>query len=193
MEERLSPTELEDLSAYLDGELAEADRARVEGLLKTRAAWRQAMDGLRAVDRALDAYVAPPAPAGLAQRVLRHVAAAGRRAPLIRPSLRWLVPLAAAASILASFLVYRTFVAATRQKATMAHRPVPTRAAPPAPRADSYEIVPGLEDEQEFPEMAGRRRAADDRREYPREGETGVGYIDPSEPIEDPFLYHEGT
>ncbi len=79
----------EQLSAWLDGELAEAEHARVAAHLDSCAACRRELAQLTALNAAL-AELAAPVPSGLAERVLARV----------RPSRRyWWQNLALAASL----------------------------------------------------------------------------------------------
>ncbi len=79
----------EQLSAWLDGELAEAERARVAAHLDSCAACRRELAQLTALNAAL-AELAAPVPSGLAERVLARV----------QPSRRyWWQNLALAASL----------------------------------------------------------------------------------------------
>jgi anti-sigma factor RsiW len=73
MKNRLGQLDLEDLSAYLDGELEAGRAAEVERLIREDPLWRQAHRELTAVDAALDAYTAPTPPADMADRVLAGV------------------------------------------------------------------------------------------------------------------------
>lgn len=96
----LTPVDFEDLSAWLDGELDGERSARVAALVGADPAWRRARAELTALDAALDAYTVPAAPADLAERILRRVAAQPRRLPVVIRLARWLAPVAAAAGII---------------------------------------------------------------------------------------------
>ena len=151
MEEKLTQIDLEDLSAYMDGELDGAARSRIGELVRTSAAWRDALARLQAVDVAMEAYVVPAAPEGLADRVLRKTSHAHRTVLLPRPPLRWLAPLAAAAAIIAAFLIFQSLSRPARNKSnfvvTPQHRVMPS----PAPNAD--EQLPDMDDEEAYPEV----------------------------------------
>jgi len=67
--------ELDMLSAYLDGELSDAERAAVDAQLEVSAEWRAELaevESVRAIVRGLPARDAPP---GFWDRVLAHVEA----------------------------------------------------------------------------------------------------------------------
>ena len=106
MDAKLRQEDFEQLSAFLDGELSEADRARVEERLAANEAWRRARGRLEALDRALDAYAVPAPPAGLAQRIIQRTSQSGATVRWAWPRLRYLAPLAAAAALVAAVLVY---------------------------------------------------------------------------------------
>lgn len=129
MEAKLTQQDFEQLSAFLDGELGEADRAQVAERLAADEAWRRARSRLEALDIALDAYAVPPAPAGLAQRILQRTT---RRRATVRwawPRLRFLAPLAAAAALVAALLVYH----AVRQPAAPGPELANPQVVDPAP------------------------------------------------------------
>ncbi len=98
MRTELTQTDLDDLSAYLDGELDAASTLRVEQLTSSDEAWREALAEMKSVDRAIDVFRTqshvPPHSANLVQRIV--AAATPQRS-------RWLVrlgaPLAAAAAV----------------------------------------------------------------------------------------------
>jgi anti-sigma factor RsiW len=73
---KLGQADLDDLSAFLDGELPPGRAAEVARLIGEDEAWRDACAQLRAVQAALDAWTVPGAPEGLAERVLAGVGAA---------------------------------------------------------------------------------------------------------------------
>ncbi len=73
MDTKLQQQDFDDLSAYLDGELPEADAQRVERLIQDQASWRQAHAQLQALSAAMDAVEAPAAPAGLAERIKERI------------------------------------------------------------------------------------------------------------------------
>jgi anti-sigma factor RsiW len=149
MEERISQTDFEELSAYMDGELTEPTLSRVKGLLETSPAWAKALERLQAVDRAMEAYAAPAAPADLAGRVLRKTT----RAPaMARPSLRWVVPLTAAAAIVVAVLVYGAMNRPTKRKSGVV-TPVVNKVPPPV-AGQNNTVAPDVDDEEEYPEVA---------------------------------------
>jgi len=101
MQQELRQADVEDLSAYLDGELEADRRAAVEGLIRSDAAWRAERDRLEALDRVLEVYDVPAPPGDLAERVLGTVRVKVRRGKV----LRWVWPLAGAAAAAAVILV----------------------------------------------------------------------------------------
>ena len=96
---RLADSDLEDLSACLDGELPPERLAEVQRLIRDDPAWQAAHRELVAVDAALEAYTAPAAPADLSARIVRHSRRAGRRSQALRLA-AWLAPAAAAAAVI---------------------------------------------------------------------------------------------
>jgi hypothetical protein len=106
MDAKLTQQDFEQLSAFLDGELGEADQARAEERLAADGAWRRARARLEALDRALDAYAVPAAPAGLVGRILRKTTRQRAAVRWAWPRWRYLAPLAAAAALVAALLVY---------------------------------------------------------------------------------------
>jgi anti-sigma factor RsiW len=96
---QLEQSDFDDLSAWLDGELAADRAAEVGRLVAEDPAWLAAHEELRAVDAALGDWPAPQPRADLAERVIQHCRAAGRRRQVVRVA-AWLAPAAAAAAIL---------------------------------------------------------------------------------------------
>jgi len=88
-------SDVEELAAWMDGELPEDRAAEVRRRVACDPTWRQSYQQLRAVDAALDSWSAPQPPADLAERICR----AGRRLALRQRVVRVLAPLAAAAVI----------------------------------------------------------------------------------------------
>ena len=94
----------DDLVAYLDGELDEADSARVEARLAADPALAEELAALRATWDVLDLDEAPRAPAGFAERVLAEKKREGVR----RVWIHRVAPIAAAAAlILAVFVTFQ--------------------------------------------------------------------------------------
>jgi anti-sigma factor RsiW len=94
--DHLEQPDREQLSAYLDGELTEAESAAVETRIADDPAFATALDELRQLDGLLDNWTAPPLRRDLAKDIL---AEAHRRRRL--PGwVQILAPLAAAAMIL---------------------------------------------------------------------------------------------
>jgi hypothetical protein len=95
----LTESELENLSAYMDGELRGDSTAEVAQNIQADAAWRQTRRDFQDVESLLDYYTAPPVSAELTGRIMSAV----RRQQRSRQTLhlvRWLAPAAAAAAII---------------------------------------------------------------------------------------------
>ncbi len=88
--------DIEDLSAWMDGELSAPDARRVAGLVRTDAGWRAAYEQFQAVDEALEGVSAPRAGRPLADEIVR----AAHRRRLVRRVIRFAAPVAAAAAVL---------------------------------------------------------------------------------------------
>ena len=95
----LSPGDFEDLSAHLDGELPPERAAEVAGLVRDDPLWRRTHGELAATDTALDQYVAPAVPSGLADRILLETRRTARRKQVLRVT-AWAGSVAAAAAVL---------------------------------------------------------------------------------------------
>jgi len=93
----LTESEIEELSAYLDGELPAERAAAVDRGFKDDPAWREARLEFEEVDRLLDCYTVPPASAELTGRIKSAVQKHARRRQALR-SASWLAPAAAAAA-----------------------------------------------------------------------------------------------
>ena len=104
MKRALEQSELEDLGAYLDGELAPEQAQRVQQLLAQDPAWQEAAGRLKSLDEALGLYDVPACDNGLSERIIANVRKAGRVSPAIR-IIRWVAPLAAAAAIVLAVLI----------------------------------------------------------------------------------------
>ena len=88
-------SDIEDLVAWMDGQLAGPEADRVAALVRTEPAWQETYRQFQAVDRAMD-FVAVPQPGGdLTDRIVR----AAHRGPAVLRLVRVLAPLAAAAVI----------------------------------------------------------------------------------------------
>jgi anti-sigma factor RsiW len=97
-------SDLEELSAWMDGELGPADAERVAGRVRTDPAWRATHEQFLALDRALDAMPAPRPRRSLTDGIVR---AAHRRGLAVR-IIRIAAPLAAAAAIVLALLIVRS-------------------------------------------------------------------------------------
>jgi len=118
------------LSAYLDDELAAADRARVEEALAADASLRAELESLRSVDALFRPDAAPvAAPPELAKRVraaLRHEQDSAQPRDTESPRARWrfAAPLAAAAGVLVAFGLAWQFSGEPRDTLYLADAPV---------------------------------------------------------------------
>jgi hypothetical protein len=108
----LTPEQYEDLSAWLDGQLAPDQAEQVRRLCEQDPAWSAAQAEMKALDGLLDLYRPPTCPAGLAERIAREVPARVRPTrKTVLQFARWLVPLAAAAAVLVGVLLHEHFSA----------------------------------------------------------------------------------
>ncbi len=103
MTRSLSQSELEQLSAYFDGELPAEEAARIQSLIATDSAWAEALGDLQALDTAMDVYTAAPAQADLAGRIIAAARRERTGSNLTIKLVKYLAPLAAAA---AAIVVY---------------------------------------------------------------------------------------
>jgi len=98
-------SDIEDLSAWMDGELADADARRVARLVETDPAWTDAHRELKALDDALEAMPTPAPQRPLTEKIVR---AATRRRTRVR-FIKFAAPLAAAAAIILAVLAANYF------------------------------------------------------------------------------------
>ena len=102
----LSAGDLEDLSASMDGELAGERAAEVARLVRDDPLWRRTHGELAATEALLDTYTVPAAPSDLADRVLIRTRRASRRSQVFRAA-AWVGSAAAAAAVLlAAFMLW---------------------------------------------------------------------------------------
>ncbi len=94
----LTQSEIEDLSAYMDGELPADQAAAVDHSLKINPAWRETRRDFQEVDGLLDCYTAPPVSAELTGRIMSAVTKHARRRQVWR-AVSWFAPATAAAAI----------------------------------------------------------------------------------------------
>ena len=87
---------IQELHAYLDGELSAEEAARVEGVLASDPALAAELEALRGLDRALDLLEGRRPPVGFTERVAAAARRGRRRSMLVRLAL----PLAAAAALM---------------------------------------------------------------------------------------------
>lgn len=97
---------MEELSAYVDGEVASDRAADIAHLVETDALWRQAHQELLDLNAALDAYVAPSPSSDLAARIIANIHRREQKS-LASRLLRWTAPLSAAAAVLIAVGVWR--------------------------------------------------------------------------------------
>jgi len=100
----LEQSDLEALSAWLDGELPAADADRVGGLVASDPAWGAAHRELAALDEALAAMPVPRPSRPLTERIVR----AALRRRLAGRVVRIAAPLAAAAAVVIAVLALTT-------------------------------------------------------------------------------------
>lgn len=99
-------SDIENLLAWMDGELSGHDAQRVAELVKTDPAWREAFEQFSAVDR-LTGLIEPARPRrDLTDQIVRSATATRRKSRLIRIA-RIAAPLAAAACIVMAIWVGR--------------------------------------------------------------------------------------
>ena len=102
----LTQSEMEQLNAFLDGELEAAEASRVEAMLASDTAWAQAARELQSLDGLLGEYTVPAAPAELAGRI---IAAARRERPASQWTIRLVKYLAPAMAAAAALILYVAF------------------------------------------------------------------------------------
>ena len=94
----LTESELEDLSAYMDGQLQGDSAVEVAHSIEADAAWRQTRRDFQDVEGLLDYYTTPPVSAELTGRIMSAVRKHARRRQVLHV-VRWLAPATAAAAI----------------------------------------------------------------------------------------------
>ena len=99
MERQLGQSDLDDLSAWLDGELDAGRADEVANLVLTDPLWRRTHAELVMLAAALDTCDVPSAPGDLADSIMARSRRWGRRSLSARV-VRVAVPLAAAASVI---------------------------------------------------------------------------------------------
>ncbi len=99
----LAQSELEQLTAYLDGELPPQEAQQVRQLIDSDPAWADAYRQMNSLSAAMDLVQVPAVRAGLADEIVAKVQARGPATPV--RVIRLLVPLAAAAAIVVAALV----------------------------------------------------------------------------------------
>jgi len=105
VKQRFEQSDFEDLIAYMDGELGEPRRSEVARLVEADPVWREELRAMQAVDGALDMLEVPAVPAGLAGRICAGVRQAHK--PLVPKFVRWLAPVAAAATVVLAIVIYQ--------------------------------------------------------------------------------------
>jgi hypothetical protein len=139
------PEEL--LAEYVDGTLADDQRAGVDAHLATCARCREEVEAAGLAVSALAALPEEPVPLGVTGPVLTEAEAAGRPAPRRRPArerFRWAGGLAAAASLLlvAAVLLPLLATRATKEAAEGGSQRAPTAEAGDAALGATAEAVP---------------------------------------------------
>ena len=100
MREHLTQPELEQLSAFFDGELPADQAEAFERRLEAEPRLQRALAQMKALDAALDAWQVPAAAADLPERVLASVRRKTRQSPVILRLVRWAGAAAAAAAVI---------------------------------------------------------------------------------------------
>ena len=152
----------EDLSAWIDGELAAPRRAAVEAHLASCRACTARVEALRAVDRALLALPEPALGAGLGERLAQRLAAersspgpvrlAARRPDRRRFAPALALPVAAAAALALFFLLRPAGPPAGPAESVPVAQAPELPAAVPAPIASAAPEAPPLKRPPQPPE-----------------------------------------
>ncbi|NLF29399.1 MAG: hypothetical protein GX591_00770 [Planctomycetes bacterium] len=129
----LTPTEREQLSAYLDGQLGGEEAAAVAARIAGDPRWRAAAGQYGRLDAVLGRWTAPRMRRDLTAAIL----AEARRTPPRPAWFRWLVPLAAAASIVVAVML-------------SIDEPAPRLAAGPPPSDPLERVVQAMPQEDRF-------------------------------------------
>jgi anti-sigma factor RsiW len=130
MNHNIRQSDIEALSAWLDGELPAAEAERMSRRVQDEPALAAACQELRAIDAALDFWPAPPPPADLARRIKDR--AAGERRPRgIYRLVRWSAGVAAAAAVFVAALVWSPWRSET---------PAPGERMTQAPAAETGQV-----------------------------------------------------
>lgn len=106
---RLGQSELEQIVAWLDGELSLQEAGRVAARVQSHPAWSAAAREFRQLDQLLDGWQAPALPRDLTGKVL----AKARRKPGLPAWVRLMAPLAAAAAIVLIAVAFHAMRPAT--------------------------------------------------------------------------------
>ncbi len=113
-ENGLAQPELDELTAWMDGELAGTDARRIAELVRADPRWRKSHREFLAVTEALAGMPAPAAGPGLAERIVRRA----HRERVTSRIWRVAAPLAAAAAVIVAVTLWNG-------------RPAPTDVSPP--------------------------------------------------------------
>lgn len=98
MDSKLTQLDMDQISAYCDGELSAAEAAEVKVRIAQDGSWREAYERLGSLGAMLDAYTAPAPSADLAARIIAASRTQRTQRPLVTRLARYLVPVAAAAA-----------------------------------------------------------------------------------------------
>ncbi len=104
MNNKLTESEFEDLSAWLDGELDSVRAAEVAQLVENDPAWTKACHELRNLDNSLDAWPVPAVPEKLARYIITDAKIPPRST--LNRILHWATPAAAAAALIMGILLH---------------------------------------------------------------------------------------
>ncbi|HUS46678.1 MAG TPA: hypothetical protein VM098_01055 [Phycisphaerae bacterium] len=141
MKDECEQHDLDDLSAWLDGEL-EDDRARqIERAVAADPGLGEACSELRRLNEMLNTLTTPAASEGLAERIAARARRAGQRPAAVIRTLRWLVPVAAAAAVVIAVGLHRYWrpsqAARPEPSAVGAEKPGGTKGAAQGPLAEN--------------------------------------------------------
>ena len=106
MNGQLNESDFADLSAWMDGEVADERAAGIQRLVEQDPTWRSAWTELKALDSAMEAWSVPEPAADLHERLVRHAQSAAAPEGNVIRLVRWLGPVAVAAGLLLGVILY---------------------------------------------------------------------------------------